>query len=111
MEGLDDSRRGGGAFLAALGNELPRSRAGGIVYEIYNIHWDCYGGVGAWALGGAVAAWALRSMPNAALAVVLASLWGAGFTADHQTWYAFAPFLVGAVFLPLAWMLRSRIVF
>ncbi len=83
----------------------------GLVAQIYNIHSNWYSGIGLWALGAAVAAWALRSLPNAALAVVLATIWGVGFTDDHAKWIPIAPCLVVAAFLPLAWIGRWRILF
>jgi len=83
----------------------------GLVAQIYNIHSDWYAGWGLWALGAAIAAWALRSLPNAVLAVVLATVWGVGVDADHPQQFAFAPFLAVAVFLPFALRERSRTLF
>jgi uncharacterized membrane protein len=83
----------------------------GLVAQIYNIHSDWYSGFGLWAFGAAVAAWALSSLPNAALGVVLATVWGVGFTGDHETWIPIAPYLVVALFFPLAWTKGSRALF
>jgi uncharacterized membrane protein len=82
-----------------------------LVAQVFNIHSNWYGGLGAWAIGATIAAWALTSLPNAALAVVLALLWSIGFVDDHHAWSPLGPWLLASVFLPLALRTRSRILF
>jgi len=83
----------------------------GLVAQIYHVHAKWYGGLAAWATGAAVAAWCLRSVPNAALGAIVATIWGVGWAGDHAKGFPLAPWAIGAVFLPFAWITRSRWVF
>jgi uncharacterized membrane protein len=83
----------------------------GLVAQMYQIAEDPAAGFGLWALGAAVAAWALRSTPNAAFGAAIAGVWGCTFLSEHKEMFGLVPWAVGAVFLPLAWVLRSRVQF
>ncbi|HLQ36322.1 MAG TPA: DUF2157 domain-containing protein, partial [Planctomycetota bacterium] len=82
-----------------------------LVAQVFHIHSDWYGGLGAWAIGATIAGWALTSLPNAALGVVLLLLWSSGFVDDHHAWSPLGPYLLAGVFLPLALRTRSRPLF
>ncbi len=82
-----------------------------LVAQVFHIHSNWYGGLGAWAIGATVAAWALASVPNAALAVGLTLLWSSGFVDDHRAWSPLGPCLIAGIFLPLALRTRSRSLF
>ncbi|MGH7150585.1 MAG: DUF2157 domain-containing protein, partial [Planctomycetota bacterium] len=81
----------------------------GLVAQIFHLHSDATKGIGAWAAGASVAAWALRSVPNALLAVGLGTGWACSFVSQHEGVLPFTPVLLGAVFLPLARLERSRL--
>jgi uncharacterized membrane protein len=83
----------------------------GLIAQMYHIAEDPAAGFGLWALGAAVAAWALRSTPNAAFGAAIACVWGCTYVSEHKELYGLVPWIVGAAFLPLAWVLRSRVQF
>ncbi len=81
----------------------------GLVAQIFHLHSDSMKGIGAWAAGAAVAAWALRSVPNALLAVGLGTYWACAFIDRNEGVFPFTPLLLAAVFVPLARLERSRL--
>jgi hypothetical protein len=83
----------------------------GLVAQIFHVHSDAMNGIGAWAIGAAVAGWALRSVPNALLAVSLGTYWSCAFVDIHKQVFPFTPLLLAAAFLPLARLERSRLLF
>ncbi|MCZ6786955.1 MAG: DUF2157 domain-containing protein [Planctomycetota bacterium] len=83
----------------------------GLVYQMFHITTDPAAGWGMWAIGAGAAAWALRSVPNGALAAVVAVIWGCVYLAAHEGLFGLVPFLVAVPFLPLAWLCRSSFLF
>ncbi len=83
----------------------------GLVAQIFNIPSTAGTGFGLWAIGAAVAAWALGSVPNGVLGVVLAVIWGCARVSETDSLHAVVPYAVAVPFLPLAWRLRSRLLF
>lgn len=115
---------GGGWWMWRVANVMPRlghaltllgtlifGGSIGLIAQMYHIAEDPAAGIGLWALGAAVAAWALQSTPNAAFGAAIACVWGCTYVGEHEQLFGLVPWLVGATFLPLAWMLRSRFLF
>jgi len=99
-----------GQALVFLGTLLFGANIG-LVAQIWHISATWYGGLGAWALGATVAAWATGSVLNGVFAAYLAFVWSCGYMGDHEKGWPFFPVLAAALFLPLAWRLRSRWLF
>lgn len=84
----------------------------GLFAQIFHISGDWYGGFFAWALGSLVMAWAARSWLMGVLTLVVSFLWFAGFANDHHVHAATVyPFALAATLLPLAWQVRSRVLY
>ncbi len=83
----------------------------GLVAQIFHIPSTAGTGYGLWAIGAGVAAWALGSVPNGVLGAVLATIWGCAHASDAGSLYAVVPYAVAVPFIPLAWRLRSRLLF
>ena len=84
----------------------------GLMAQIFHISGEWYGAFGAWALGSLVMAYAARSWITGLLALVTAVVWLQGISYRHPgAWMALVPLLIAAVFLPLAWQLRSRVLY
>lgn len=83
----------------------------GLVAQMFHITPTAGTGYGLWAIGAGVAAWALGSVPNGVLAAVLAAIWGCARVSETQSLYVAVPYAVAVPFLPLAWRLRSRLLF
>ena len=83
----------------------------GLIAQIFHIPSTAGTGYGLWAIGAGVAAWALGSVPNGVLGAVLATIWGCAHASDAESLYAVAPYAVAVPFFPLAWRLRSRLLF
>ena len=84
----------------------------GLMAQIFHVSGEWYGLFGAWALGSLVMAYAARSWITGLLALVNAVIWLLGISEDHHNaWIAGSPLLIAAVFLPLAWQLRSRVLY
>jgi uncharacterized membrane protein len=84
----------------------------GLVAQIFHIRGNWYGAFGAWALGSLVMAWAIRSWITGLLALVTSVLWVTGFANDgYETWANIYPFALAATLLPLAWKLRSQMLY
>jgi uncharacterized membrane protein len=83
----------------------------GLVAQIFHIPSTAGTGYGLWAIGAAVAAWALGSVPNGVLGAVLAAIWGCARVSETESLYAVVPYAVAVPFFPLAWRLRSRLLF
>ena len=83
----------------------------GLVAQIFHVSGSWYGGFGAWALGSLVIAWAVRSGIIGALALGTSFLWFIGFQSDHEPSASFYPLVTAASLLPLAWIIRSRVLY
>ena len=83
----------------------------GLVAQIFHISGNWYGGFGAWALGSLVMAWAVRSWIIGVLALGTSFLWFIGFQSDYDQSASFYPLVLGLSLLPLAWLIRSRVLY
>ena len=83
----------------------------GLVAQIFHISSNWYGGFGAWALGSLVMAWAVRSWIIGVLALGTSFIWFLGFQSDHDPSASFYPLILAITLLPLAWIIRSRLLY
>jgi uncharacterized membrane protein len=83
----------------------------GLVAQIFHISSDWYGGFGAWALGSLVMAWAVRSWIIGVLALGTSFIWFIGFQSEHEQSASFYPLILAVSLLPLAWIIRSRVLY
>jgi uncharacterized membrane protein len=83
----------------------------GLVAQIFHISSNWYGGFGAWALGSLVMAWAVRSWIIGVLALGTSFIWFVGFQSDYEQSASFYPLIVAVSLLPLAWIIRSRVLY
>lgn len=83
----------------------------GLIAQIFQISSNWYGGFGAWALGSVVMAWAVRSWIIGVLALGTSFIWFVGFQSDHEQSASFYPLILAVSLLPLAWIIRSRVLY
>jgi uncharacterized membrane protein len=83
----------------------------GLVAQIFHISSNWYGGFGAWALGSLVMAWAVRSWIIGLLALGTSFIWFVGFQSDRDQFGSFYPLILALALLPLAWIIRSRVLY
>ena len=83
----------------------------GLVAQIFHISGNWYGGFGAWALGSLVMAWAVRSWLIGVLALGTSFIWFTGYQSDDKLSGSFYPLIVAVALLPLAWTIRSRVLY
>ena len=83
----------------------------GLVAQIFHISGNWYGGFGAWALGSLVMAWAVRSWIIGVLALGTSFFWFLGFQFDHEQSAFVYPLILAIALLPLAWIIRSRVLY
>jgi uncharacterized membrane protein len=83
----------------------------GLVAQMFHITPTAGTGFALWAIGAGAAAWALGSVPNGVLAAILAAIWGCARVSETGSLHVIAPYAVAVPFLPLAWRLRSRLLF
>lgn len=83
----------------------------GLVAQIFQISSNWYGGFGAWALGSLVMAWAVRSWIIGVLALGTSFIWFLGFQSDQDPSASFYPLILAIALLPLAWIIRSRVLY
>lgn len=84
----------------------------GLMAQIFHVSGEWYGAFGAWALGSLVMAYAARSWITGLLALVTAVTWFQGISHAHlSAWMIVVPLLMAALFLFLAWQLRSRVLY
>lgn len=84
----------------------------GLVAQIFHVSNNWYSGFGAWALGSLVMAWAIRSWIIGVLVLVTSFLWFLGIQHDNNDWVAsIYPLILAASLLPLAWIIRSRVLY
>jgi uncharacterized membrane protein len=83
----------------------------GLFAQIFHISSNPYNGLAAWAIGTIVVAYAVRSVPNAILALIVSFIYWVSWcdhNAQEHEW-AIYPYLAAAVFLPFAFRERSRL--
>jgi uncharacterized membrane protein len=84
----------------------------GLMAQIFHISGEWYGAFGAWALGSLVMAYAARSWITGLLALMTAVIWFQGISHAHlSAWMIVVPLLMAALFLLLAWQVRSRVLY
>jgi uncharacterized membrane protein len=83
----------------------------GLVAQIFHVSSNWYGGFGAWALGSLVMAWAIRSWIIGVLALGTSFIWFLGFQSDHDQSASAYPLILAIALLPLAWIIRSRVLY
>jgi uncharacterized membrane protein len=84
----------------------------GLFAQIFHISGEWYGGFFAWALGSLAVAWAARSWLTGLLVLGVSFVWFAGFATDgHAKAATVYPFALAAALLPLAWLVRSRVLY
>jgi len=84
----------------------------GLVAQIFHISSSWYAGFGAWALGSLAMAWAFRSWIIGVLTLFTSFLWFVGHQGDSYDFTAIAyPLIIAAALLPLAWIIRSRVLY
>lgn len=82
-----------------------------LLAQIFHIQSDYYTGFGVCAIGAAAMAYALRSTPNAVIALVASFVWFCGWLGDYQHGFCYYPFVAAAAMLPFAYMKRSVLTF
>jgi len=80
-----------------------------LVAQIYHIDGHYPDGLFVWSLGALALAWALQSATQGLLAVALIALWVGLEIFEFEWSLPWAPLLVAAGVLPLAWLVRSRV--
>ena len=83
----------------------------GLVAQIFHVSSSWYGGFVAWALGSLVMAWAIRSWIIGVLALGTSFIWFLGFQSDHDQSASVYPLILAIALLPLAWIIRSRVLY
>ena len=83
----------------------------GLVAQIFHISSNWYRGFGGWALGSLVMAWAVRSWIIGVLALGTSFIWFIGFQSDHEQSASFYPLILAVSSLPLAVIIRSRVLY
>ena len=83
----------------------------GLIAQIFHISGEWYGAFGAWAIGSLAMAWAIRSWIIGALALCTSFLWFVGFQDDHERAALLYPLALAAFLIPLAWIIRSRVLY
>jgi uncharacterized membrane protein len=84
----------------------------GLVAQIFHVSSNWYAGFGAWAFGSLVMAWAIRSWIIGVLVLLTSFLWFLGFQYDnHDQAALFYPLILAVSLLPLAWIIRSRVLY
>lgn len=80
-----------------------------LVAQIYHIDEHYPDGLFVWSLGALALAWALQSMTQGLLAVTLIGFWVGLEIFEFEWSLPWAPALVAAGVVPLAWLIRSRV--
>ena len=80
-----------------------------LIAQIYHIDEHYPNALIVWGLGALALAWSLPSLSQAFLAVLLIALWSGFEVIDFGSTNHWAPLLIAAGILPLAWIQRSRI--
>ncbi len=80
-----------------------------LVAQIYNIQEHFPNGFLFWGLGALAAAWALFSTGQAIMAAVLFASWSLAEAIDFRTPVHAAPWMIGGLLGPLAFLKRSRV--
>lgn len=84
----------------------------GLMAQVFQVSGEWYGLFGLWALGALAMGWAIRSWIIGVLALVTSFAWFVGFADDgHQRLSTIYPFMLVASLVPLAWMIRSRVLY
>lgn len=84
----------------------------GLMAQIFHVSGEWYGAFGAWAFGSLVMAYAARSWITGLLALLTALIWFQGISHAHlSAWMIVVPLLMAALFLFLAWQVRSRVLY
>ena len=83
----------------------------GLFAQIFHVSERMYNGFMAWALGALLVALVLRSVPNAIVALAASVAWFWGYVAQNETAFLLYPVLAGAVFLPMCYWWRSKVLF
>ncbi|MCI0664450.1 MAG: DUF2157 domain-containing protein [Acidobacteria bacterium] len=84
----------------------------GLLAQIYHVSGTWYGLFGIWAIGALLMAWAAKSWITGLLVIVTSITWFFGFAYDyHERLATIYPFLLALTLLPLAWMIRSRVLY
>lgn len=84
----------------------------GLMAQIFHVSGEWYGAFGAWALGSLVMAYGARSWITGMLALVTSVIWFQGISQAHlSAWMIVVPLLMAAMFLLLAWQLRTRVLY
>jgi uncharacterized membrane protein len=83
----------------------------GLVAQIFHISSNWYGGFLAWAVGSLAMAWAIRSWIIGVLAAGTSFIWFVGFQSGYDLSASVYPFILAIALLPLAWIIRSRVLY
>ncbi|MCI0336424.1 MAG: DUF2157 domain-containing protein [Acidobacteria bacterium] len=84
----------------------------GLLAQIYQVSGSWYGLFGVWAVGVLLMSWAVRSWITGVLVIVTSLVWMVGFANDyHERLATVYPFLLAITLLPLAWVIRSRVLY
>jgi hypothetical protein len=80
-----------------------------LIAQIFHIHENAFNGFFAWSVGAVVIAYALRSVPNAVLAVVTFGIYAIGNLMDNSDLPAagFSPLIAMVLFVPFIYYTRS----
>ncbi len=82
----------------------------GLIAQIFHIHENPYNGFFAWSLGAVILAYAVKSVPNAVVAIVTFGIYAIGNLMDNNDLPAtgFSPLIAVVLFVPFIYYTRSR---
>lgn len=79
----------------------------GLIAQIFHIKSHFYNGLFAWALGAIIMAYAVKSVPNAVIAIIISFIGFCGWAGYNHLSFCYYPFVAAAIFLPFACLCRS----
>jgi uncharacterized membrane protein len=83
----------------------------GLMAQIFHIKSNFYNGLFAWAIGAIIMAYAVRSVPNAVVAILVSFVGFCSWAVDSPQSFCYYPFVAAAIFLPFACLCRSVLAF
>jgi uncharacterized membrane protein len=82
----------------------------GLLAQIFHIRANFYNGMYAWAIGALIMAYAIRSVPNAIVAIIVSFVGYCYWLFDFSSTFSYYPLVAFVLFLPLAFKERSRLI-
>ncbi len=83
----------------------------GLMAQIFHIKSNFYNGLYTWALGAVIMAYAVKSVPNAVVAIICSFIGFCGWIDLNHLSFCYYPFVIAVVFLPFAYLYRSILIY